>query len=146
MNYTFTWFKNLDQKLNTTTENLNFSSVENTDFAVYTAEAYTYSILNNNVLFDLSLFREPVTLADALGTLGASELKDLSIYPNPATDFINIYNVKHQIEKVAVFDLSGKLMLSDNKQKINVSRLPSGVYLLSVKTEVGFKNFKFIKQ
>jgi len=143
--YAFTWFKNLDQKLNSPTENLNFSSVENTDFAVYTAEAYTYSVLDNNILFDLSLFREPIALQDALATT-ENDQKNINIYPNPAKDYINIINVKHQIEKVVIFDLSGKQMISDNKQRINVSKLPSGVYLLSVKTEDGLKNFKFIKQ
>lgn len=144
--YTFTWFKNLDQKLNATSADLNFDNVQNTDFAAYTAEAYTYSTLPNNIFFDLSLFREPITLGDALGTLGTSELKDLSIYPNPTADYINILNVKHEIQKVAIFDLTGKQMLSDNKQRINVSKLPSGIYVLSVKTEVGIKTFKFIKQ
>jgi len=144
--YSFSWFKNLDQKLNTTTENLNFNSVENADFAVYTAEAYTYLLLENNIIFDLSLFREPISLVSSLATLGTSELKDLSIYPNPTSEYINILNVKHKIEKVVIFDLSGKKMLSDTQQKINVSKLPSGVYMLSVKTEDGIKNFKFIKQ
>ena len=144
--YTFTWFKNLDQKMNPTTESLNFNSVESTDFSTYTAEAYSYGLLANDILFDLSLFREPIILGDALATSTADELKDLSIYPNPATDFVNILNVRHQIEKVLIFDLSGKQMLSDSKQKINVSRLPSGVYMLSVKTEAGIRNFKFIKQ
>ncbi|TDX84170.1 leucine-rich repeat domain-containing protein [Epilithonimonas xixisoli] len=144
--YTFTWFKNLDQKLNNSTENLNFNNVEQTDFAVYTAEAYSYKMLQNNILFDLSLFREPITLGDALATLETSELKDLNIYPNPATDYVNIINLRHNIEKVVIFDLSGKQMLSDSKQRIHVSKLPSGVYLLSVKTNVGIKNFKFIKQ
>lgn len=144
--YTFTWFKNLDQKTNTTTESLNFSSVQNTDFAVYTAEAYNYKTLSNNIFFELSLFREPISLVDSLATLGTSDLKDISIYPNPATDYIHILNVKHQIEKVAIFDLTGKQMISETKQKINVSSLPSGVYVLSVKTEAGFRNFKFIKQ
>lgn len=144
--YTFTWFKNLDQKMNPTTESLNFNSVESTDFSTYTAEAYSYGLLANDILFDLSLFREPIILGDALATSNADELKDLSIYPNPATDFVNILNVRHQIEKVLIFDLSGKQMLSDSKQKINVSRLPSGVYMLSVKTEAGIRNFKFIKQ
>ena len=144
--YTFTWFKNLDQKMNPTSESLSFNSVESTDFSTYTAEAYSYGLLANDILFDLSLFREPIILGDALATSNADELKDLSIYPNPATDFVNILNVRHQIEKVLIFDLSGKQMLSDSKQKINVSRLPSGVYMLSVKTEAGIRNFKFIKQ
>lgn len=144
--YSFTWFKNLDQRLNTTTSSLSFNSVESTDFAVYTAEAYHNSMLDNNLMFHLSLFREPITLGDALATLGTSELKDLSIYPNPASDYINIINVKHDIQKVTIFDLTGKQMLSENKERIYISKLPSGVYLLSVKTDVGIKTFKFIKQ
>lgn len=144
--YTFTWFKDLDKKLNATSTDLNFNSVENSDFAVYTAEAYTYGLLDNSIFFNLSLFREPITLGDALATLGTDDLKDLSIYPNPATDFVNILSVQHDIQKVAIFDLTGKQMLSDNRQKVNVSKLPSGVYVLSVKTETGIKNFKFIKQ
>lgn len=144
--YTFTWFKNLDQKLDIKTENLNFNNVESTDFATYTAEAYSYSILDNSVLFDLSLFREPITLGDALATLGTMDLKNISIYPNPASDHINIVSINHQIQKVAIFDLTGKQMISDTKEKINVSKLPSGVYVLSVKTKEGIKNFKFIKQ
>lgn len=144
--YAFTWYKNLDQKLSPTTENLNFSAVEQTDFAVYTAEAYSYKTLDNHLLFELSLFREPIILGDALGTLGTADLKDLSIYPNPASEYVNIINLKYNIEKVVIFDLSGKQMLSDSKQRVNVSKLPSGVYLLSVKTDAGIKNFKFIKQ
>lgn len=144
--YTFTWFKNLDQKLNATTENLNFNSIETTDFALYTVEAYTSSFLNNRTYFDLSLFREPINLLDALATLGTSDLKDISIYPNPATDYVNIFSTKHNIEKVSIFDLTGKQMISETKQKINVSKLPSGVYVLSVKTDSGIRNFKFIKQ
>lgn len=144
--YTFTWFKDLDKKLNATSQELNFNSVENSDFAIYTAEAYTYGSLDNSVFFNLSLFREPITLGDALATLGTEDPKGLSIYPNPATDFVNILSIKHDIQKVAIFDLTGKQMLSDNRQKINVSKLPSGVYVLSVKTEAGIKNFKFIKQ
>lgn len=144
--YTFTWFKNLDQKLNVTTADLNFNNVEESDYAVYTAEAYTNSVLDNDIVFYLSLFREPISLVKFLATSENPDLKGISIYPNPATDFINILNVKTKIEKVVIFDLSGKQMLSDNKEKINVSKLPSGVYMLSVKTDSGIKNFKFIKQ
>jgi len=144
--YSFTWFKNLDQKMNVTSADLNFNSVEESDYAIYTAEAYANSVLDNNVPFYLSLFRELISLVKVLATSENPDLKGISIYPNPATDHINILNVKTKIEKVVIFDLSGKQMLSDNKEKINVSRLPSGVYMLSVKTDSGIKNFKFIKQ
>jgi len=142
--YTFTWYKNLDQKTNTTTADLNFASVEESDYATYTAEAYTYSVLDNSVVFDLSLFREPISLVKVLGT--EESAKYFNIYPNPTSEFLNIVSTKYDIQKVHIYDLSGKQMLSETKSKINVSKLPSGVYMLIIKTQEGNKNFKFIKQ
>ncbi|WP_312767074.1 T9SS type A sorting domain-containing protein [Epilithonimonas sp.] len=142
--YTFTWFKNLDQKMNIATTDLSFNSVEESDFATYTVEAYTYSVLDNNVIFDLSLFRDPISLVKILGT--AETAKYLNIYPNPTSDYINIVSSKYDIQKVQIYDLSGKQMLSETKSKIDVSKLPSGVYMLIIKTQEGNKNFKFIKQ
>lgn len=142
--YSFTWFKNLDQKTNTTNADLNFASVEEEDYATYTVEAYTYSVLNNSTVFDLSLFREPISLVKVLGT--AETVKYFNIYPNPTSDYLNIVSTKYNIQKVHIYDLSGKQMLSDSKSKIDVSKLPSGVYILVIKTQEGNKNFKFIKQ
>ena len=142
--YTFTWYKNLDQKTTTTTADLNFSSVEESDYATYTAEAYTYSVLDNSVVFDLSLFREPISLVKVLST--EESAKYFNIYPNPTSDYLNIVSTKYDIQKVHIYDLSGKQMLSESKSKIDVSKLPSGVYMLIIKTQEGNKNFKFIKQ
>lgn len=142
--YTFTWYKNLDQKTNTTTADFNFNSVEESDYATYTAEAYTYSVLDNSVVFDLSLFREPISLVKVLGTAESS--KHFNIYPNPTSEFLNIVSTKYDIQKVHIYDLSGKQMLSESKSRINVSKLPSGVYMLIIRTQEGNKNFKFIKQ
>jgi len=143
-NYTFTWYKNLDQKTNVTSADLNFNSVEESDYATYTVEAYTYSVLDNNVVFDLSLFREPISLVKVLGT--AETAKYFNIYPNPTSDYLNIVSTRYDIQKVHIYDLSGKQMLSETKSKIDVSKIPSGVYMLIIKTQEGNKNFKFIKQ
>jgi len=143
-NYTFTWYKNLDQKTNVTSTDLNFSNVEESDYATYTVEAYTYSVLDNNVVFDLSLFREPISLVKVLGI--AETAKYFNIYPNPTSDYLNIVSTRYDIQKVHIYDLSGKQMLSETKSKIDVSKLPSGVYMLIIKTQEGNKNFKFIKQ
>jgi len=142
--YTFTWYKNLDQKTTTTTADLNFASVEESDYATYTAEAYTYSVLDNSVVFDLSLFREPISLGKVLGT--EESAKYFNIYPNPTSEFLNIVSTKYDIQKVHIYDLSGKQILSESKSRIDVSKLPSGVYMLIIKTQEGNKNFKFIKQ
>ncbi len=142
--YTFSWYKNLDQKTNNTSADLTFSSVAEEDYATYTAEAYTYSVLDNNTVFDLSLFREPISLVKVLGT--AETAKYFNIYPNPTSDVLNIVSSKFDIQKVHIYDLSGKQMLSESKSRIDVSKLPNGVYMLVIKTQEGNKNFKFIKQ
>lgn len=54
------------------------------------------------------------------------------VYPNPATDIINITYFQ-PIEKMELFDVSGKkLMSSYNVSQLNVESLKSGMYVLKV--------------
>ena len=59
--YDFTWYKNLDNKISTTTENYNINSVKAADFGKYTCEAI---LIKDNTLYilDFATFREPITL------------------------------------------------------------------------------------
>ena len=63
-----------------------------------------------------------------------------NVYPNPTTDFINIDGV--DVQSVKVFDMSGKLMISENSTKLDVSYLPNGYYTLLIND---VSRFKFIK-
>lgn len=140
--YQFTWFKNLDQKTSTTAESYYISNVETEDFSDYTCEAYSFEVLPKE-LMEISFFREPVTLAQELGT---EEIQnDLFVYPNPTSDFINIKTTKLDIEKVFIFDLSGKLIMTEKSKRIDVSHLPSATYIITIKTSDYLKSFKFIK-
>ncbi|KEY18632.1 leucine-rich repeat domain-containing protein [Kaistella antarctica] len=140
--YQYTWFKNLDKKTPITAEKYYISNVELEDYTDYTCEAYYFEVLPNE-LMELSFFREPVTLANGLGT---SEVKiDLIVYPNPAKDFINIKTTKLDIENVFIFDLSGKLIMTEKSKRIDINHLPSATYIISIKTDEGLKSFKFIK-
>ena len=76
--------------------------------------------------------------------------KDMSIYPNPATEKINIVN-SHKIKNAAVFDLKGSLLLNfnfnyntSNSTTIDVSTLSAGTYFLSVTTDLGKTTEKII--
>ncbi len=77
----------------------------------------------------------------------------LLLYPNPATDKINIELSVHnqRITSLNILDLQGKevLKLESNsaQQKIDISNLSSGVYLIKGKTNLG-QDFsrKFVKQ
>ena len=141
--YQFTWFKNLDQKTNSTTESYFINKVEESDYTEYTCEAYTFEELPKELL-EISFFREPITLTQSLGTDETPQ--DLMVYPNPTSDFLYIKTTKRDIENVFVFDLTGKLILTEKSKAINVSQLPSSTYIITIKTSEGLKSFKFIKK
>lgn len=71
--------------------------------------------------------------------------KSVVCFPNPAVDFINV-NLTEDA-KIQIFDLSGNLML-DCVQKngsIEISKLPSGLYLLHIKTLKNNSTLKIVK-
>ena len=140
--YQFSWFKNLDQKTSISSESYHINDVKDEDFADYTCEAYVFEQLPTE-LMEISFFREPVTLVKDLGT--AEIDRDLVVYPNPTSDFLYIKTNKISIEKVFIFDLSGKLLFTENSKTIDVRNLPSATYVISIKTLDGIKSFKFIK-
>ncbi|WP_299678032.1 T9SS type A sorting domain-containing protein [uncultured Tenacibaculum sp.] len=70
--------------------------------------------------------------------------KDTSIlYPNPTKDIINVSSDKH--EKYIINDINGKIVLKGNisNQKIDISKLNTGMYFLSID---GKKSKKIIKR
>lgn len=71
-----------------------------------------------------------------------------SIYPNPSKHKIAIKGVKDAFD-ILVFDLSGKLVLSQNQiypnQEIAVEHLHSGLYFIQIKSGTKSDFLKFIK-
>lgn len=84
----------------------------------------------------------------ALG-INDNTLSSFSLYPNPANDFINVtFKTDLVLQTAEIFDLSGKSLLSTPiaNEKINVSTLASGVYVLLLKDNTGKKFVqRFIK-
>ena len=75
-----------------------------------------------------------------------------SVYPNPAKDVVNIQfknNLSITPTSAAVYDLNGKVVLttSDLTQPINVEKLATGTYILSISDSEN-RNYgqKFIKE
>ena len=60
---------------------------------------------------------------------------NFSIYPNPATNFINV-SADETIEKIAIFDIKGSLIFSKSYQQkrtsINISDFAKGMYTVKV--------------
>jgi hypothetical protein len=76
------------------------------------------------------------------------ESTTLSVYPNPATDVLNIsLSNGTAIETVNIYNISGKLVNNSklNGNQIDISQLNNGVYMLEVLTANGSFKTKFVK-
>ncbi len=67
-----------------------------------------------------------------LATTNVSAKSKLNIYPNPATDVINIVS-DSRIAQVSIFDASGKVVKTSTENAINVGKLAKGSYIVSIK-------------
>lgn len=79
--------------------------------------------------------------------LGTAETKKVSfsIYPNPATDILNIHTSEKMIE-VSLFDMSGrKIEVSYNNGQVSINTLPKGIYIVRARTEKAVYQQKLIK-
>lgn len=67
----------------------------------------------------------------------ATTNKTLDVYPNPATQFIVVYNYSTETNRMAIlFDINGRMViqqqLMQNASRIDVSKLQPGTYVLRV--------------
>jgi hypothetical protein len=82
---------------------------------------------------------------------GIAHLKgdDFKIYPNPASDFLNIELPDNENYNFEIYDVNGQLILSDTKasKRINLPELSQGIYMLKVwNSKQVFKSQRFIIQ
>lgn len=81
------------------------------------------------------------------GTLATDEVSKskTSIFPNPTKGEVNIKTDK-KIKSTSVLDLSGKVISRGNSEKVNLSSVTKGTYLLQVEfTDGSTKTEKIIK-
>jgi len=74
-------------------------------------------------------------------------LSQISLYPNPSHDLITI-NIPSgiELESTILYDLLGKAVLSNsNNNQVNLSSLPTGVYILKITTSNGSITKKVIR-
>lgn len=80
-------------------------------------------------------------------TVSEHKLSDIILFPNPTVD--KIYWVQNiPIEKVIIYDISGKQVLSQNvsENSVDVSSLVNGIYLIKLESdEKLIYNSKFVK-
>jgi len=63
--------------------------------------------------------------------------KRIDVYPNPASNYIIVYNYDLSSSLINLYDISGKIIMSkqskDLATRMDVSNLPNGVYVLTIK-------------
>ena len=110
----------------------------------------TINETNNTLTYDFTelISFNTVTASSVNATLSVDpiEVNDfVKVYPNPATDYLFIKsNLNYQS---ILYNVAGQRIMQSNAKTLNVVDLPSGVYLLQLKSENNsISTFKIIKK
>ncbi len=82
--------------------------------------------------------------------INENKIASLKVYPSPANTILTVETDNTQITTLTIMDASGKVISSQSPNTrlvtLDVSNLPSGIYLLNVVSEQGTEVKRFIKQ
>jgi hypothetical protein len=102
-----------------------------------------YSYKNQKVYFDdVQLIKEDATSIRKVNNV------DVSIYPNPVCNAV-IFNGTSDVRSVEINDITGRKAISVNEvsgNRLDVSGLKNGIYIMKVTTDNGVKVLKFLKR
>lgn len=89
---------------------------------------YTYNPFNNS-------YSSKVYSLENLKTYDFNEKQKVIIAPNPAKSFLNINSLSSPIKEVTIYNMSGALVkreTAQNSTKINIEKLPIGIYIVNL--------------
>ncbi|AFU67817.1 hypothetical protein P700755_000823 [Psychroflexus torquis ATCC 700755] len=125
---------------------IDFKSRPNIEYTAYSSDPSTLSYRVMNVSQNV-LNNTMVTL----GTKNNQEIPEFKMYPNPATESINI-EANTPLDDIEVYDMTGKRVIEVNPQgateiTVPLDRLQSGMYIMHVYDKNGGKKAtKLIKE
>ena len=82
---------------------------------------------------------QPVSVYDAVEEVEAATL---SVYPNPATEVL--YVNAENLNRVEIYDMAGRNVLSTTTSVIDLFGIEAGVYFVTVRTENAAKTTKLV--
>jgi len=87
------------------------------------------------------------TFSTNCGYMSTIDIKKsvVKIYPNPVRNILNIETEDH-FQKAEIYNFNGQLIKTSRHQKINVSDLPKGNYIIKAETDNSSMTEKFIKE
>ena len=104
----------------------------------------------NDVAYADANFTKPTgaifsTDCSTLGTSDFDLVQNISIYPNPTSNAIAVSSTSNVLS-LEIYNLLGKrVLIAKNNNKLDVSNLNSGIYLVKIQTEKGNITKKIIK-
>jgi len=151
------------------TYDLNFNQVDGFDanINIYLKDNYNNTItdLRQNSKYAFTVDSKPASTMDgrlelifvnktsSIESVLAGRAANMTVYPNPAVDVLNveITNANFKQSEVSIFSVSGVEVMNNNmmgnKKSLDIQKLSSGVYFVRVSNmETGFVNtVKFVK-
>lgn len=104
---------------------------------------YIRIVTTNNVCIDTTDWQfMPVCFLNSITELEANRI---TLYPNPANDYIEVALSNGVVEEVLIIDALGRIYTTDNTAWVDVRKLAAGVYTVAVKTQQGHSRASFIK-
>lgn len=96
---------------------------------------------------------DALAAVNAIGDDGIIEYETsaFTVYPNPATDAVTIvrtHSVRpHEYVKIKLMDINGQLMaINVHNNQIDISNMPSGIYMMKIELSDGIFYKKIIKE
>lgn len=111
------------------------------DTVVSTNDTYSFTVSSNRSL---------VANFDFIMSTNVFTLSDMSVFPNPFTSVINFKSESSPLEKIIIYESSGRLIQDYNAKgtsalQVESSSLNSGMYLIKIYGSQGIKVLKLIK-
>ena len=142
---TYQWYKDGDLVDGQTTDHL---FIENTNA---TDAGYYYLEITNSLATELTLSTQEIIVDIITSIKDHSNVNSINTYPNPVRDILNLVlpNTAQNELQLTVVDLTGRVHYSSfityQDQFIDVSFLPSGIYLIKLFGDDGEWLSKFVK-
>jgi hypothetical protein len=116
--------------------NVTFTAIEDGNYAV---EVIQNSCIDTSDCINIQLVSTPENLISAI-----------QIYPNPASNKINIVFKGMTTSTIKIFDINGKisaniLNTNNNKASIDISKLQTGNYIITIEDKSGIYKTSFSK-
>ena len=87
-----------------------------------------------------------INAGEVLGVEDRETINGITVFPNPASNFVSVNNENGDLESVQLIDLTGRILKSVNQnfENIDISKIASGNYFLRIESYEGTITRKLI--